>query len=101
MTIVKAKGSPYICGGYTSVAWDSDSKFKEDANAFIFSLVNGDKTPTKIKVSKLEKAIYSGPSIGSYLGYDIMIKEYSNITYDSYSNLGHSYTHPQYSRAIA
>jgi hypothetical protein len=40
LTILKAKESSYIFGGFTSVTWDSSSQWKSDPNAFIFSLTN-------------------------------------------------------------
>jgi hypothetical protein len=47
---------------------------------------------------KYENAVFTysqyGPTFGK--GYDIFIANDANTTMDSYSNLGYSYTHPQY-----
>jgi len=45
LTILKAKHSSYIFGGFTTVEWDSSSIYKSDPNAFIFSLTNYDNQP--------------------------------------------------------
>jgi hypothetical protein len=52
LTILKAKQSSYIFGGFTSVSWESptNKKFKSDTSAFIFSLTNGDNQPVKMKI---------------------------------------------------
>jgi hypothetical protein len=47
-------------------------KFKQDPNAFIFSLVNNDKKPIKIK--NIRNAIICEPSLGPSFGEnDILI----------------------------
>jgi hypothetical protein len=51
LTIIKAKASGFIFGGFTTVDWTSSVEYKSDANAFIFSLTNKDNTPLKIKVN--------------------------------------------------
>jgi len=95
LTILKAKQSSYIFGGFTAVSWDSSSDYKSDPNAFIFSLTNKENKPVKMKVDteRHEYAIrcYSecGPIFG---GHDIRI--YNNGK--SCSDLGDCYSHPQY-----
>ena len=97
LTIIKTRGSSNIFGGYTNVAWGSSFKFKEDANAFIFSLVNKDNRPVKMKASKPKCAIFSCRSYGPSFGVgDILIASNSNANKDSFSSLGSSYTHPIY-----
>jgi hypothetical protein len=51
LTIVKAKQSKFIFGGFTTVPWDSLDIFRSDPNAFIFSLTNRDSKPLKMKVN--------------------------------------------------
>jgi hypothetical protein len=51
LTIIKAKDSSYIFGGFTTVSWDCSFKFKSDANAFIFSLTNNHNLPLKMKIN--------------------------------------------------
>jgi hypothetical protein len=100
MTILKAKQSEFIFGGFTSVTWDSLNKSKLDPNAFIFSLTNKDNIPLKMKAdpNKHHCAIVSGPKYGPSFGAvcDIYIANNSNTTMDSYSLLGFAYKHPRY-----
>ncbi len=99
LTILKAKGSNFIFGGFTSVSWDSFSEDKSDPNAFIFSLTNGDNQPVKIKIhpNRHRRAIYFHSSWGPTFGCDIsLVENDNNPTMDSYSKLGSSYPHPQY-----
>ena len=100
LTIIKANGTSNIFGGFASAAWDSSSKYKQDGNAFLFSLVNQDNKPLKMKTIKPEYAIYChssyGPTFG--FGFDIHIASNSNSNTTSYSNLGHTYKHPQYAQ---
>jgi hypothetical protein len=100
LTLLKAKGSEFIFGGYTTLHWDGSSGFKSDAKPFIFSLTNKDNQPLKMKIN-LERhkyAIYCHSSIGPSFGggYDIYIADNANTTMDNYSNLGWTYKHPQY-----
>ena len=102
LTIVKVKDTPFIFGGYTAIEWESTNnvyyKWKEDKNAFIFSLVNKDHKPIKIKCQVGFCAIYCdpqyGPSFGA--GFDFKIASNSNINCKSYSKLGCSYKLPGY-----
>jgi hypothetical protein len=98
LTILKAKGSGFIFGGYTTVEWDSTSEWKSDPNAFLFSLTNKDNKPLKMKINpyKHEYAIRCYSSYGPIFGFDIRIANNANTTMDSYSNLGWVYKHPQY-----
>jgi hypothetical protein len=102
LTIVKAKGSEFIFGGFTSINWDSLGRWrhKSDPNAFLFSLTNGDNRPLKIKIDPNQRqyAIYCdseyGPLFGG--GHDICIANNANTTMGSYSDLGYTYKHPRY-----
>ena len=70
MTILKAKKSSNIFGGYTTVSWDSFSGDKSDPNAFLFSLTNKDNKPLKIKIdpNRHQYAIYCDPKCGPTFG---------------------------------
>jgi hypothetical protein len=98
LTILKAKQTSFIFGGFTTVGWDSSSGDKSDPNAFIFSLT--DNTPLKMKIDPKshQYAIRCdsryGPTFGC--GSDIHIANNANTTMNSYSNLGITYRHPQY-----
>jgi hypothetical protein len=92
-----------VFGGYTEQSWSGDVVYKADPKSFIFSLINLDNKPLKIKWSR-KKGIYCYNKIGPVFGggpfigkvHDIRIEDQSNTNTDSYSNLGHSYTHPDY-----
>jgi hypothetical protein len=100
LTIVKAKASNFIFGGFTTAEWDGSETLISDPNAFIFSLINKENKPLKMKVDPNEhdEAIYRnsvcGPSFGG--GGDICIANNANTTMNSFSNLGWTYKHPQY-----
>jgi hypothetical protein len=101
LTLIKVKDKPHIFGGYTEATWEGDSLFgksKQDPNAFIFSLVNYDHKPIKMKIYQLfQDAIYchsgSGPTFG---GNDFIIDSNSNNNKESFSELGDTYKHPKY-----
>jgi hypothetical protein len=98
LTILKAKGSSYIFGGFTSITWDCSSGFKSDPNAFLFSLTNRDSQPCKIRQKRNKNySIYCqssyGPTFGG--GKDIYVCSYANAEEACYSKLGNSYQHPQ------
>ena len=97
LTIIKPVNSTNIFGGFTSVPWDNNSsEFKTDDSAFIFSLINNDNKPIKIKPKAFINAIYCDSSYGPTFGDEINIRNDSNKNSNSKSNLGSSYTHPQY-----
>ena len=100
LTIIKVNGTSNIFGGFTIAAWDSSGQYKQDANAFIFSLVNQDNKPIKMIIIEPQHAIYCrsdyGPTFGS--GHDIYIASNSNANATSFSNLGQTYKHPQYAQ---
>jgi hypothetical protein len=100
LTLLKAKGSKFIFGGFTAVSWESSNKHKSDANAFIFSLTNNYNKPVKMKINpkRHESAIRCYPEYGPTFGggHEIRIVNDANTAMDSYSNLGYSYSHPQY-----
>jgi hypothetical protein len=98
LTIIKAKQSEFIFGGYTTVDWDSSGEWKSDPNAFIFSLTNKDNEPVKMNIDPNEHhhAIECNSEYGPSFGWDIEIANNSNTTMNNYSNLGNTYSHPQY-----
>ena len=84
-----------------SVAWKPSSIgiYKSDPNAFLFSLVNKDNRPLKVKVKtdQIQHAIICNSCYGPVFS-DINISDNCNTNSDSYSGLGWSYIHPQYRR---
>jgi hypothetical protein len=100
LTILKAKGSEFIFGGYTTIDWESSVQWKSDPKAFIFSLTNKDNQPLKMKITPYmhHRAIEYHSEFGPTFGFDIRIANNANTTMSSYSNLGFAYRHPQYER---
>jgi len=102
LTILKAKNSEFIFGGFTTVTWESGAHHKSDPNSFIFSLTNKDNKPCKINTSDAEHSIGCwsryGPIFGSgdiRLGTNLITNEWDLDT-ESYSDLGNTYEHSQY-----
>ena len=99
LTIYKAKhSSSYIFGGFTSVSWDSSSRWKSDPNAFIISLINKDNKPLKINIgpNSHQYAIYCDTKYGPSFGKGISIKNNANKTMNNYSKLGYAFKHAQF-----
>ena len=114
LTIVKSS-SGNIFGGYTVVPWKSlnrDGVYEYDRNAFIFSLVNKENRPLIFEQTlesennendendendEAQGSVWFGLEVGPIFGYgyDLFIKDRSN-TNDSHSNLGYTYTHPEF-----
>lgn len=98
LTIIKSdKG--YIFGGFTSSLWNKvPYGFVRDKNAFIFSLLNKDHMPIKIKVREgsEEYAIVGNERFGPMFGGDIdlVIYDNSNMNSASFSDLGSVYPNP-------
>ena len=92
--------------GVSSNSWESSAngKWKSDPNAFIFSLINGDKWPLKMRINsnrhKYAINCTSSSRFGPRFGIDICKAYNANINLASYSNLGKSYNHPQYAFGI-
>jgi len=86
-----------VFGGYTEQTWNHNGGFKADPNSFIFSLINKLNKPIKMKCSQ-NHGIYCNSSYGPTFGggHDLHIDDKSNTNTSSYSNLCHSYTHPDY-----
>ena len=103
LTIVKSGSN--IFGGYTEQTWDSNSVFKKDINAFLFSLKNTLNTPVVMRASNQTSnqifatpsygpsfsGYYQGnqyqPNYGQYINFDLVIYDQSNRNTNSYSAL--------------
>jgi len=87
-----------VFGGYTEQSWSGSYEYKTDPNAFIFSLINKQNKPLKMKCSSCQYAIDCHSSYGPRFGggADFYISDNSNTNTISYSNLDHSYSHPDY-----
>ena len=104
LIIFKASETSFIFGAFTSNSFESfqPSQYKLDTNAFLFSLVNKLKRPTKMSIvtNQQEYAIYcnsrSGLVFGS--GHDISIGDNANMKAVSSSNLGQTYKHPHFAK---
>ncbi len=95
VTIIKTDGN-YVFGGYTSAKWNSDGKYVNDPNAFIFSLRrNGISISQKFMVTQPQFAIAGHPGYGPRFGIDdINIGDRSNIIKSSWASLCVSYQCP-------
>ena len=98
LSIIKARDSGNVFGGYTQCTWNHSGTYKQDNNAFIFSLVNKDNKPIKMKQTNPASAIfpYSSYHITFGAGHDFKTATNSNTSGESYSNLGNTYKHPTY-----
>jgi hypothetical protein len=80
----------FIFGGYTSQDWSGNQTFKQDNQAFLFSLVNAYGKPARLNITYPSHAILAvpsfGPSFGS--GIDLFIADKSNENMYSSSYLG-------------
>ena len=96
LTIIKALGSGYVFGGFTTKPWSQKSGFVCDSEAFIFSFINKLNEPIKFKCVEPKYAIYCaknyGPTFGQ--GFDLCIS-HSNDTASNSSNLMCSYKSDQ------
>jgi hypothetical protein len=103
LTILKAQGTSYIFGGFTSIDWNILGQNKSDLNAFLFSLINKDNQPTKMRQINTAYSIYCDPTYGPTFGggHDIRICDNANVRAACYSNLGHSFEHPQPSQGLS
>jgi hypothetical protein len=99
---LKAPEFAFICGGFTTVKWESTYKWKHvsDPNAFVFSLTNKDNKPCKLSVkpNKCQYAVSCHSGSGPRFGDDIFIADDSNLTMSS-SKLGETYKRPEHVRA--
>jgi hypothetical protein len=97
LTVIKSTQGN-IFGGYTTLAWDQSSSYKNDPACFLFSLVNKENTPLKLRCKDETYSTYCmaayGPTFGG--GHDLHISSDANTNEHSYSNLGHSFVHPQH-----
>jgi hypothetical protein len=99
LSIIKARDNGNVFGGYTECTWNHNGlKYKQDNNAFIFSLVNKDNKPIKMKQTNPASAIfpYSSYHITFGAGHDFKTATNSNTSGESYSELGYTYKHPTY-----
>ncbi|CAF0762028.1 unnamed protein product [Adineta steineri] len=103
LTIIQSKNGNYLFGGYTEISWTCDNTYKQDPNAFLFTLRNPhDIQPTKFTLkSKTDNAVghadHSGPYFGGVMKdkehfIDIRIFSNANINQNSSSSFPSSYT---------
>ena len=97
-TIIKSDHGN-VFGGYTDAAWNKSDGYSADQNAFLFSRINRDNNPCKIKCLSPQEAVrgHSGPYIQCYgSATDFGLCSNSNVNKESYYFLGNSYNHPFY-----
>lgn len=95
LVLIKTSNSN-VFGGFTCKKWSGNNCFKTDPNAFMFSFKNESNKPIQMKCYRPACAIYCNPEFGPSFGRtDLIIKNNSNEHEQSWSHLGHTYTHPQ------
>jgi len=94
LTVIKSSNNN-IFGGYTEADWSGFYQYQNDANGFLFSLVNSHNNPVKMNVIQSQYAIYSAPSNGPVFGggHDLYVALDNSY---GYSNLGNSYELPSF-----
>ncbi|XP_044169427.1 uncharacterized protein LOC114951006 [Acropora millepora] len=96
VTVVKDTNNN-IFGGYTSIPWRSENRYKNDPKAFLFSLKNPTDNPRKLPQldSSSPDSVYDGANYGpTFGGHDLYIADSANMNSNSYGSLGHTYTVP-------
>ena len=109
LTIIKSTNGN-IFGGYSEIQWtNSTNQLLKDPNAFLFSLVNKENDPFKVKCPSndlngfplypIHCSSTHGPAFGfngGYGDYDLIISSQSNMNIESHSNFGYSFQHTSY-----
>jgi hypothetical protein len=92
LSIIKAKGTSYIFGGFTSINWNGPEQFKSDPNAFLFSLTNKNNQPSKMRIIIYGDSIYCHTAYGLTFGggHDVYIAYNANATRAGFSDLVNS-----------
>jgi hypothetical protein len=87
-----------VFGGYTEQNWSHSEDFKNDPNAFLFSFINQHNTKKVLKCTNPSTAIVADSEFGPVFGrgHDICICNNSNTNNKNFSNLGHTFKHPNY-----
>ena len=87
ITIVRTTKS-FVFGGFTNACWSSNGQFKDDRDAFLFSLVNKFNKPFVCKIDDAYKAIECCSTFGPTFGTsDLYICDNANSQTLSYSKL--------------
>lgn len=94
LTVVKSSNHS-LFGGYLSRPWDSSGGYKEDPEAFVFTLKNPhDIPPTQylINPTDVQRAYFGGPTWCAAFGYgDLRIQGDSHTKNSAYSFFPKSY----------
>ena len=98
LTIIKSENGN-IFGGYTDDRWSGNlNEIVDDKNAFLFSLINKDNTPLKMKCVGGDNAIFGSQYDLQHYGListpDLAICSDSNVNKKCESDLGECYKHP-------
>ncbi|PKC53960.1 hypothetical protein RhiirA1_478231 [Rhizophagus irregularis] len=97
ITVIKAKDSNKILGGYNPIEWKFDNNFGITKDSFIFSFSNNSiENYILSHVKNEKKAIYSGTLYNFILAFDIDLRLYS----DAFSQLRFSCEKSSYEKHI-
>ena len=93
LVIIKSAGNRRF-GGFTTQTWDSSNKYKDDKNAFLFSLDKQKIYPYKNDGYAIDSCKDYGPTFGLgnaiYLGNNA-IQQKQLYTYESYSSSSYNF----------
>ncbi|XP_068749060.1 uncharacterized protein [Montipora capricornis] len=96
-TVTVIKVNQNIFGGYASISWDNSASYKNDPNAFLFSLENQINNPQRLTQQNPNDghSVYSnngyGPTFGG--GHDLYVENNAKGRTGSYTNI-HNYRKP-------
>jgi hypothetical protein len=98
VTVIRSKEG-YVFGGYADQSWNCSNSWVASSSAFLFSLVRPScSVAVKLPLNGMNNrcAMHCdsshGPTFGG--GHDIVVKDSANSNFNSYTDLGHSYTLP-------
>ena len=105
LTIVQVENGN-IFGDYIDRAWNKQPRYMTDKNSFLFSLINKENKPLKMKCSLPDKAAIGSVSFIQVYGHSptgtsLALFADSNQNTSSQSDLGDVFKHPTYSHGSA
>jgi len=93
--VAKSPLNSNIFGGYTEADWSGNYQFKNDPNAFLFSLVNSYNKPVKMPILYPSTALFTDPSYGPTFGSGYDANFDGELNFNSFA-IGSSYELPSF-----
>jgi len=91
VTIIQSNSDNKIFGGFTDQDWIATSKYKNSANAFVFSITEKEKFFLKPDMHSSSTYGHASHMACFGGGYDFYLCDNCNSLNNSYANFGHSY----------